>query len=100
MDNNLVNSHDKFFKVLFSRKEAVSEFIEKFLPTRVATHIDLASLQLDNTEYVDKELRTHFSDLVYNGVYRQSDDEKSEAIEMKIAFLFEHKSSPEKYPHF
>lgn len=92
MDKNLINSHDKFFKELFSRKEEVVEFVSKTLPTELTEKLNFESLELDNTEYVDKKLKTSFSDIVYNCVYGKK-------TKVKISLLFEHKSYQEKYPH-
>ena len=93
MDKNLINSHDRFFKQLFSGKEEVSEFVAKTFPPELAKKLNLETLELDKTEYVDKELKTSFSDIVYNCVY-------SKDTQVKISLLFEHKSYPESYPHF
>ncbi len=93
---NITHSHDKFFKSLFSKKEAVAEVIEKILPKDVSDPLDLDTLSLDNTEYVDEELKNTCSDVVYNCQYRQENDQ---SIEIKISLLFEHKSYQEKYPY-
>ena len=82
--------HDKYFKQIFSRKEEMTDLVVNGLP-QVAKFIDIASLQLDTTEYVDKTLNKSYSDLVYNCKYKNQD--------VKIALLFEHKSQTEKYPH-
>jgi len=82
--------HDKYFKQIFSRKEEMTDLVVNGLP-QVAKLIDIASLQLDTTEYVDKTLNKSYSDLVYNCKYKNRD--------IKIALLFEHKSQPELYPH-
>ncbi len=96
MDKDLINSHDKFFKSLFSRKEAVSEFVAKILPSPVADKLDTDTLVLDSNEYIDKKLKTHFSDVVYRCAYHT---DKEEAVPIKISLLFEHKSYPESHPH-
>ncbi len=95
MENNINNSHDKFFKSLFSKKEVVTEFVEKFLPKEISNHIELETLTLENTEYVDKELKKYCSDIVYTCKYKNNDEE----VEVEIALLLEHKSTPEQYPH-
>ncbi len=92
MDKNLANSHDKFFKNLFSRKKEVKEFIIKTLPKELVKNINLKTLKLDNSEYVDEQLKSSYSDVVYNCLY-------GENTKIKISILFEHKSYPEKYPH-
>lgn len=92
MDKNLVNSHDRFFKELFSKKEEVSEFVSKTFPQELSDKLNLETLEIDKTEYVDNKLRTSFSDIVYNCKYGKD-------TIVKISFLFEHKSYPESYPH-
>ncbi len=82
--------HDKYFKQIFSRKEEMTDLVVNGLP-QVAKLIDIASLQLDTTEYVDKTLKKSYSDLVYNCKYKDKN--------IKIALLFEHKSHPEIHPH-
>ncbi|MBS9779633.1 MAG: Rpn family recombination-promoting nuclease/putative transposase [Moraxellaceae bacterium] len=94
--NQINNPHDKFFKTVFSKKEAVQEFISKLLPNEFTQSIDLESLTLDNTEYIDEKLKVHCSDIVYNCQYQNND----KPIDVKISLLFEHKSYIEKYPHF
>jgi len=93
MDKNLINSHDRFFKELFSRKEEVREFVTKTFPIELVQKLDLKTLELDKTEYIDNNLKTSFSDIVYNCKYGKD-------TQVKISLLFEHKSYPESYPHF
>jgi predicted transposase YdaD len=53
--------------------------------------LDLETLKLDKTEYIDSKLRTSFSDVVYDCRY-------GEKGKVKISLLFEHKSKPERFP--
>ena len=92
MDNKILQSHDRFFKTLFSGKNEIKEFVTKTFPTEITEKLQLETLELDQTEYVDSKLRTTYSDLVYNCKYGNNTD-------IKISLLFEHKSSPEKFPH-
>ena len=92
MDKKLINTHDKFFKTLFSRKNEIREFVSKAIRPEIVEKLDLNSLRLDKTEYIDYRLRSSFSDLVYNCKYGSSG-------EVKISLLFEHKSQPEEFPH-
>ena len=93
MDKNLINSHDKFFKELFSQREKVKEFVSKTLPSEITQKLNFETLEIDKTEYISKNLKTSFSDLVYNCIYGKN-------TKIKISLLFEHKSYPETYPHF
>ncbi|MEA3495605.1 MAG: Rpn family recombination-promoting nuclease/putative transposase [Bacteroidota bacterium] len=93
MDKKIIQSYDRFFKNLFSEKNEIKEFVTKTFPTEITKNLQLETLELDQTEYVDSKLRTTYSDLVYNCKYGNNTD-------IKISLLFEHKSNPEKFPHF
>ncbi|PID63223.1 MAG: hypothetical protein CR974_02165 [Gammaproteobacteria bacterium] len=95
MSHFVPQSHDKFFKSLFSKKAAVQDVVRTLLPAEVAGHIDVDSLTLAHTEYIDDKLKGHYSDIVYHGRY----DNAGEGVDIQVALLFEHKSAPEKYPH-
>ncbi len=79
--------HDIFFKHTFSIKEHAVDFASHVLPAEINAKLDYSTICLENTSYVDKELSEHFSDMVYSCFYEQS--------KIKIALLFEHKSSPD-----
>jgi len=80
-----MNEHDKLFKKVQSIKENAIDLIESTFPRDVTDYIDLNSLTLDTTSYIDKRLKEYYSDLVYNC---KSKDNSS----IKISILFEHKS--------
>jgi predicted transposase YdaD len=80
--------HDSFFKSLFSVKENLQDLMQDTLPGEIMSGIHLDTLKYDPTEYVDPELHTHFSDIVCNVLYGDT--------QIKISLLFEHKSSPSK----
>ena len=61
------------------------------LATDIAEEIDIESIELDTTKYVDKSLNEFYSDIVYNAKTKEN-----QAI--KVALLFEHKSYPERFP--
>ena len=79
--------HDIFFKHTFSIKEHAVDFASHVLPSEIDAKLDYSTICLENTSYVDKELSEHFSDMVYSCSYEQS--------KIKLALLFEHKSSPD-----
>ncbi len=88
----LDNPHDKFFKASFSRKDVVAALIENRFPEPLRKRLDVTTLELTNSSFVDDELSEHFADLVYDCMYS---GEKF----VKIALLIEHKSYQEDYPH-
>ena len=92
MNKKIINSHDRFFNVLFSKKEEVSEFVAKTFPSELVQKLNLETLEIDKTDYIDSKLRTNFSDVVYNCKYGKD-------ANIKIALLFEHKSYPVSFPH-
>jgi predicted transposase/invertase (TIGR01784 family) len=85
------NIHDAFFKNTFSYPEIVRSYISKFMDVSLVQHIDLDSLRLETTSFVTPELMEYFSDLVWQAKYK--------AANIKISFLFEHKSYVVPYPH-
>lgn len=82
--------HNNFFTFVFSQKDLVEDFLTQ-LTAEIAAEIDINSLELDTTTYVNKALEELYSDIVYTA---KTKNDKS----VKIALLFEHKSYPEKYP--
>jgi predicted transposase/invertase (TIGR01784 family) len=80
-----VNSHDAFFKGMFSKKEIVERYIERFVSNELVAHLDLSSLELLPTSYVTDDLEEFFADLVWKANYHNGGI-------VEIALLFEHKS--------
>jgi len=87
-----LSPHDQFFKENFSQKDEAVSFLKEVLPLKIKSNLDFDSLQIDNQSFTDKELKEYFSDIVYHCKYKVSK-------EIKISFLFEHKSYFVKYPH-
>ena len=84
-ENKIHNPHDKFFRELFSRKEEAKNFLQGVLPLDLIRKLDLNSLEIEKTSYLDEYLQTYFSDMVYTCTY-------NDQVPIKVAFLFEHKS--------
>lgn len=72
---------------MFHRKEIASGFFKEYLPEQIKQQISLETLTISKDSFIDKELRHHFSDLLYTVKHRQSD--------LHLYLLFEHKSSPD-----
>lgn len=87
------NIHDAFFKDLFSRPEVVRDFFAHHLPTEISELLDLSDFELLKDSYIDPELQSSFSDLLYR-------------VRLKrggygfIYILFEHKSYQDKFVAF
>ena len=82
------NMHDAYFKEVFSNIENTTDLLQSALP-ELSKNIDFESLELQSTSYIDKDLKSEFSDLVYNCNF------ENEKIE--VTLIFEHKSSPDIY---
>ena len=86
---DISNPHDKFFKEVFSHKDAARDFVIHYLPVEVTTLLDRESLEICKDSYVDNELRQYFSDVLYRARLK-------EGSEAWLYLLFEHKSYPER----
>ena len=83
------NPHDSYFKLLFGELEQVSSYIKNYLPKEVSNKVDTTSLELINKSFVDDKLKQYHSDIIYKC--------KLSGKDAYLYFLFEHKSSPDKY---
>lgn len=86
--SDLTNPHDKFFKEMLAQPEAANDFLRYYLPPGVAEQLDLTATELVKDSFVDAELQTHYSDLLY----------KVRLLGGGAAYvytLFEHKSLPD-----
>ncbi len=87
------NVHDKFFKETFSRTDVATNFLEEFLPPNFVQKLELSSLTIDNNSFIDENLEERFADILYTCNY-------GDKGKVKLAFLYEHKSYKEDYPHW
>ena len=76
---------DALFSVTFKIKSEAIAYIKKFFPEKFVQHIDFENFELDDTSYMDKELKKTLSDVVYNSFWKGK-------VPIKITLLFEHKS--------
>jgi predicted transposase YdaD len=68
----------------------LESFIEEVLPKQYRDKINLDSLRLSNSSFIDEELSEHLADFVYHAEYAGEP--------AKISLLFEHKSYQEDFP--
>ena len=78
------NPHDKYFKATFGKVEFAKGFLNNYLPEELKNIIDMSTLEQQQTNYIDEELKEQFTDLLF----RVNISER----EAYIYFLFEHKS--------
>ena len=86
--SDLSNPHDRFFKEIFSRPELAEEFLRRYLPHDVWELMAPGSLEIRKDSFVDKALKEHHSDMLYE--LRLRDSRTGYAY-----LLFEHKSYAE-----
>lgn len=60
------HTHDRFSKRMLSDPARARELLQTCLPTEISEKIDWSTLQLLNTEYIDKELNRLNSDLLFS----------------------------------
>ena len=80
--SKIANPHDSFFRETFSRREIATNFFREYLPEPIKEQVDLNSLTMSKDFFVDRDLRQHFSDLLYAVKYQQGD--------LHLYLLFEH----------
>lgn len=79
--------HDLFFKQTFSIREHAVDYLQNILPPEMGEGIDYTTVAIEKGSHVDAALSEYFSDIVYSCRFSGTD--------LKIALLFEHKSSPD-----
>ncbi len=87
------NPHDRFFREALGRPEAARDFVRHYLPEPVVAHLDLDTLEVGRDSFVDDELRSHVSDLVFRVELRSGGG-------AYVYLLFEHKSHPDRWVTF
>src|SRR6056297_945229 len=80
----LNHPHDHYFKNTFGQKEIARDFLESYLPKEILNILDLNTLTNQKTEYIDKKLKSFFTDLLYQV--------NINGQEGYIYILYEHKS--------
>jgi predicted transposase/invertase (TIGR01784 family) len=90
--NDLHHPHDKLIRNALKRREVTINLLQKAIPEKFSAKIDIESLILENTSFIDASLEEHYADLVYSCKYGKEP--------IFITFLFEHKSSPDEFTYF
>ncbi len=84
--------HDYFFRQTFGLPEVALDYLRNFLPKELAEKLRFEAIERVEGSFVSRKLRTHISDIIYRCPLKS----KGSAY---ITFLFEHKSTPQTYPH-
>ena len=86
-------AHDKVAKALFQDKEIFSGLTHcRQFPSAVLEQIDENSVEMDDTTYISQRLKGNYSDLVYNGHFKDKE-------EFAFALLLENKFQTFDYIH-
>jgi predicted transposase/invertase (TIGR01784 family) len=91
--SDLSTPHDSFFKQSFSNPEVAADLLRHYLPSDLVASFDFNTLQPSKDSFVDEDLRSHFSDLLYKVNLGTGGD-------AYIYVLFEHKSSQDEWVAF
>lgn len=59
------NPHDAFFKIVFAEKDFTKAFLRGFLPSDLINELDLDTLEISESSFIDDDLRQTFSDLIF-----------------------------------
>jgi predicted transposase/invertase (TIGR01784 family) len=79
--------HDAFFKAMTANKEITRDLLKAQLPGHLLEEVDLESLELTQSSFVDRALDYFHCDVVYRANIRGK--------EGYITFLLEHQSTPD-----
>jgi predicted transposase/invertase (TIGR01784 family) len=82
--------HDAIAKHFLSNVEVAKDFLEVHLPDEIKNCCELSSLEVESTSFIEKNLRQHFSDILYK-VNAKSDP-------TDICYIYtvvEHQSTPD-----
>lgn len=82
------NPHDAIFKQSMQRPFVAKQFMQYYLPPSLVAELDLETLTMQDTTYINDQLESAFSDVVFScNLAGQS---------ATISLLVEHQSRPEK----
>ncbi|MBA7658131.1 hypothetical protein ES703_66079 [subsurface metagenome] len=84
--------HDRFFNIVFSRKEHARDLVLNSLPDMVIRVLDLESIEVSKESFVDQKLASRQSDILIRTRFRGSS--------VLIYVLVEHKSYPYRWTVF
>ncbi len=87
--NNAEKIHDNFVKRMMKNQVIAVDFFERFIPEKILKLIDLSTLKMENTTFIDEMLKHKESDILFSAKMNQS---------QKLGYfyvLIEHQSTPD-----
>lgn len=94
MGNEIHTPHDRFFRKMMQSKEIAQEFFNIHLPADIRNEIDLNSIELRSDTFIETNLRSKITDLLYSVLFKKSGKEGY------IYILVEHQSTATKLMPF
>lgn len=91
-DSTTGTPHDALFKIFLGHPDMARDFLVAHLPQSLRRSLDLHSLKLMPGSFVEEDLRSSFSDILYQARTPQGDG--------YVYVLIEHQSSPDKHIAF
>ena len=91
----LINPHDKLFRSVMHDIPVARGFLTRYMSEDDKAQLDLSTLELKNSNFIDKNLSESISDLVYSCKYKNKD-----LGESRVIVLVEHQSKPHKLMPF
>lgn len=82
--------HDALFRMTFTQVEHARGELQHLLPASVVAGLDWSTLRVESGAYVEPDLRTHYSDILF------SVKRKQDRTAVYIYVLVEHLSTPER----
>ncbi|WP_423062470.1 Rpn family recombination-promoting nuclease/putative transposase [Candidiatus Paracoxiella cheracis] len=82
------NPHDHYFRKVMSDKRVAMEFFEHYLPKSVLEIVDLKSLKLQKSSFIDESLQASMADMLYTVNFRERSG--------YLYILVEHQRKPDK----
>ncbi len=67
------NPHDKFFKKTFGSLTVAKDFLNNYLPQKIAETIDLDTLEPQKDSHIDENLKENFSDLLFKATINKQE---------------------------
>ncbi len=89
--NNKLKQHDPLVRKHLSNIEVAKDFLDIHLPLEIKSRCDLSSVVVESGSYIDDDLKTHCSDIVYKLKLLTGDQDSC----IYVYTLIEHQSSPE-----
>ena len=81
--------HDRLFRKAFGKKIVTKDFLINRLPPDIRAMVDLNSLELQPSSFIDEKLRPYYADIVFKA--------KIKGKEGYLFFLLEHQTNPDHF---